>query len=286
VNEWPYNKAATRQFGPPDIRPVYPLLDDVYVEKVNYESVSSNKGKLYKKIIGYRPGLRGTEVHGKWKLLVGVAGDIVSPGNEVVIANPRAGIWFRQFRLEFTIDTGNGISHQYSSRKRLYEKTGYVTDRPGKRLIEIVSGSSEWDTGINYVYVEQKDDYGRSIGITDSTSSFYDSFAVFSRITGSLYDRLSVSKRDVFTTYLDNEFGTPYIPISSGSGISPSFDVFDPERAKAARRIVDEIMKPKPLINQQNTLKTHTSRANYAKLTRDIIIEKIDIMDKELSGSF
>jgi hypothetical protein len=149
-----------------------------------------------------------------------------------------------------------------------------------------VSGSSEWDTGVNSVYVEQKDDYGRSIGITDSTSSFYDSFAVFSRITGSLYERLQTSGRDVFTTYIDNEFGTPYIPISSGSGISPSFDVFDSARAKAAREVIDSVMRPKPKISQQNTLKTHLSRTGYVKSTRDSILEKIDLMDKELSGSF
>lgn len=93
------------QLGPQSIRPVYPMLDDIVVEKTftdtSYTSNSYFAAPADVKFLGKRPGLRGSEVHGRWKLLIGNNADFVSgePTGSI-----RDGIWFRQFRLEFTVD--------------------------------------------------------------------------------------------------------------------------------------------------------------------------------------
>lgn len=275
VNEFP---TTGSNLGPRDIQPVYPLLDDVYVEKIfDQPLIGSNLQILpssHKKIIGFRPGLRGTEIHGKWRLLIGVAGD-VSGGN--VVGNPRAGIWFRQVRIEFLIDQGQPAKFPYASKALRFRKNG-VPAREGKRLVALISGSSAWDVGVNYVYSNVPVQHGRSVGITDSTGSA--DFSVFSQITGSLIDLLSGSGglTAVRNSYLSNEFGTPYIPISSGSSAIPSFDTFSVTDAAESRDIFSTTLNPKTLIPKDNTLRAHLTRAQVLKTTRDVILAKVSLL--------
>jgi hypothetical protein len=265
--------------GPDTIRPVYPLIDDVFVEKKYDETPDSGNEssvipRTHGRMVGFRPGLRGTEIHGKWQLLIGMGAEF-----DPVIgmnAHPRSGIWFRQFRLEFIVDVGPEPVSFYPSKQQRFLKSSYVPRRPGKRRIQIISGSSSWDIGVNYVQTEVKQEYGRTAGITDLTGSSLDSFAVFSRLTGTLSDVLTGSQfAHTRYVYLNNEFGTPFIPISSGSGFAPSFDTFTVEEAVAAREIINEVLVPKPIIKQANTTKAHVARAKVVKSTKANVDAKI-----------
>jgi hypothetical protein len=277
VNQFPTYGANV---GPGTIKPVYPILEDVFVEKILDQSVlTSNTSVLpanHTRLIGFRPGLRGSEIHGKWKLLIGTAGD-VSGGN--VVANARAGVWFRQVRLEFDLDVGEGVKHTYASKAYRFIKSGNP-QREGKKRVQIMSGSAAWDIGINYVFTSVPDQYGTSHGITDLTSS--DKFAVFSQITGTLVDLLSGSG-DIYRvrhSYLNNEFGTPYIPLSSGSGYLPSFDTFDVAEAKESRDVFAQTLNPKTLIPKDNTLKANLTRADVLKTTRDSLFDRLVLLGK------
>jgi hypothetical protein len=270
VNEWP---TTGTQVGPTSITPVYPLLDDVYVQKiVDQPAVVASAFSIpsihpiYK---GFRPGLRGTEINGRWFLLIGVGSDYA--GNSMT-GNARAGVWFRQARLEFTIDQNRGLDSFYPSKARRFSKPGYVPVPEGQRLISILSGSSEWDIGVNYVYVDQSPEYGRTIGITDQTGSFTHGFAVFSQITGAFADMLTGSNEDVLDTFLANQWGRPYIPLSSGSGIFPSFDPYDPVTALNHQAAIASVLTLHPLVQTANTINATLNRLNYFQTTRDRIM--------------
>lgn len=270
------------QIGPESIQPFYPLLDDVFVKKV-YDQPPTVSGVFglpanRAQIIGFRPGLRGTEIHGKWQLLVGMRADF-DPTNGM-LANARNGVWFRQFRIEFIVDKGVEVQSFIPSAARRFKKSSYVPQKDGLRRIEIVSGSSEWDIGVNYVFTAQYPEYGRSIGITSDTGST-PNFAVFTRITGALGDMLTGSQYShTRYSFLNNEFGTPYIPISSGSGIPPAFQFFQLddtslEQFNEARRIVSEALRSRALVGQDNTLKATLSRNGYVVTVRDDIVKKL-----------
>lgn len=271
VNEFP---TAGPNLGPADIQPVYPLLDDVFVEKiVDQPSLTSNAVALpqqHGKIIGFRPGLRGTEANGKWKLLIGVAGDVDSATTSVT-GSYRAGFWFRQVRLEMLLEQGEDLKWSYPSKVFRFKKSGSPR-REGRQRIAVMSGSAAWDVGVNYIFSSTPPDHGRSFGITDVTGST--SFAVFAQLTGTFVDILSGSgKLDaVKSTFLSNEFGTPYIPLSSGSAEIPSFDTFDISEAQESRRIFQESLNPKTLIPQDNTLRATLARSGVIKSTRDHIL--------------
>jgi hypothetical protein len=255
--------SSGEQLGPSTIQPVYPLLDDVYVEKiVDFPTTSQLPfDRSSTKLVGFRPGLRDTEVNGKWTLLIGTEGDSGA-------ANARAGIWFRQFRLEFLIDEGPRDQQFYPSRSRKFSKPSHVPAANGKRLIAVMSGSSIWDIGTNVVYTEVPQDYGRTVGITDNTGSSLDGFAVFSRVTGTLYDRLDSGAK---SAYLNNEFGTPYIPLSSGSGEDPSFDPFTKEDKALSKQVLNDVIGAKANFMSSNTLKSLASRSRYSRKVRDIV---------------
>ena len=264
------------QLGPNNIKPVYPLLDDIYVQKIwdeisinqNNQAIPSQRTQL----IGFRPGLRGTEINGKWQLLIGVNSDFDVVNG--MIGNPRSGIWFRQFRLEFIVDEGVEPFNMYSSKERRFKKSAYVPQKDGKRLIDLLSGSSEWDIGINYVYTEQKPDYGRSIGITSDSGSSPDSFAIFTRITGSLADNISGTLVPYY--YLNNEFGTPYIPLSSGSSISPFFAALTIEEATKSRQLINDILHQRPTIASSNTIQDTLNRLALVQSTTDAVLSKLN----------
>jgi hypothetical protein len=282
--------------GPANIRGVYPILNDIYVQKAYDEPyggiLSYGLGGFtqtaqpifptfptqHAKVVGFRPGLRGTEIHGKWQLMMGMSADF--DGNIGMVANQRAGVWFRQFRLEFIIDQGEPPVSFIHSRTRKYKKPSYVPQKDGNRRVQIMSGSAEWDIGINYVFVEQFPDYGRSIGITDNTGSD-PSFAVFTRLTGALADMLFASASlavsgtgHALHSYLNNDTGTPFIPISSGSGIAPAFQFFN-TKDLPTKSIISQIINPRPTIPQAHTLKDTTTRLGGAVKTTTALQTKL-----------
>ena len=261
--------------GPVDIQPVYPLLDDVFVEKIVSQSpLTSFTSSLASngKVVGFRPGLRGTEVHGTWKLLIGNNADI---NGAAVTGSERGGYWFRQFRLEFLIDQNVGVRSMYPSAERRYRKPSHATAHSSKRTIHIISGSSAWDGGTYRVFTSQPDEYGRSIGITESSGNL--DFAVFTQLTGTFATVLSSSGRldGVKSTFLSNEFGTPYIPISSGSGEIPSFEPFTSQDAEDSRTIFQQVINPTTIVPKDNTLRAFLARSNVITTTRDAILKKI-----------
>ena len=269
------------QIGPPTIRAVYPLLDDVFVQKMYFQQpISSSISGLpsSRKIVGFRPGLRNTEVHGKWKLMIGNTADYNATGSPPAISgSERGGFWFRQLRLEFTLDQGAGISEtSFASRSKKKSQGSYVATREGVRVIDVLSGSSSWDIGTNIVYVEQQQTYGRSVGITsDKADSTY---AVYSKITGSFAAILSGSGKlsSVESSYLSNEFGTPYIPLSSGSGEPPSSDTYDQDEFKNTKRVFDAVFGRNTLISSDNTLRAHITRDDVFKSSRDLAADAVN----------
>lgn len=271
--------------GPANIRPVYPILDDVYVQKMYDEPygglIKGVTGQVnqpifpilptgHSKIVGFRPGLRGTEVHGKWQLMIGVSADM--DGLLGMVGNQRVGYWFRQFRLEFILDQGVETVDFYPSKTQRFKRPTYVPVRDGKRRVQIVSGSAGWDIGISYVFTQQDPAYGRFVGIMDSTGSSAD-FAIFTRMTGVLADQLSVSSSlpglsgtaHALYSYLHNEYGTPYIPISSGSSVAPAFQFFEDVDPIQGKTIVSQVIQPSSIIPAANTAKAAINRLGTLK---------------------
>jgi hypothetical protein len=187
----------------------------------------------------------------------------------------RDGFWFRQFRLEFVVDSGEDISESSNNGFKLRfknHKRGTST-RSAKR-VQTVSGSAWWDIGSNDVFVAAANDSSRNYGITSDENS--SNYAVFARITGSRADILSGSGilEEVQQTFLTNEFGTPYIPDSSGSQDS----VLSPitiDEAKRTREIIDSVLSPRPNIAKDGTLEAHLSRTNPTQSTREEMLKKI-----------
>jgi hypothetical protein len=285
------NEFATTgsQIGPNDIQPVYSMMDDIFVEKIVDEtpivsSAPALPSPRQNKIIGFRPGLRGTEMHGIWQLLIGNNANY--DGSEGVTGSQRDGFWFRQLRLEFIYDTGQPLTLPYASKARRFTKQNQVPFNNLRRRTEIISGSAEWDIGINYVIVQQPEEYGRTIGITDQTGSSVDNFAVFTRITGTFADSLTGSQMGVFDTFLNNPFRTPYIPLSSGSGIAPSFDPFTADDIATNRFIAQTSIFPKNIVGSSNVLRSTLNRLNYFQTRRDQIMNNVKLGSTFGVGAF
>ena len=258
VNEFP---TTGSNFGPEYIRPHYPLLDDI--EEVKITGVPTVLSGAMK---GFRPGLRGSEMKGDWELLV--------VNKRVLLIAPQApDLYFRQFRLEITYDQNRGLTNISSGRGRKNDTVSSVPVRSGQRRLCVVSGNTlaSRDTGVNFVFTTTKDEYGRSIGISDSTGSIGLGFAIFTRITGTLADRLSGST-DAHTRYsfLHNEFGTPYIPLSSGSGIT----TIDQSFVEVQKSNIQGIEGFTPPGLKGKNIRGMMSRTGAQKSTRDLVREK------------
>lgn len=257
------------QIGVDTIRPVYPLLDDVH------EKLMGNNGNIYNptkinfnpiKSVMTRPGLRGTEINGIWQLLIGTDAQWV-PASASYIPHRRAGVWFRQVRLEFLVEERRGprirallFETSSCSRTNMKDVSTFMIMPP---LSHIEGLATEVDT-------VQRVQYGRSVGITDNTAST--DFAVFSRITGSLFEKVSGSA-STLQAYLSNEFGTPYIPLSSGS--------FGDEGEKiSAASVINSVVNASSDVKGADTLSAHVNRANITKTKSEQLSEKLS------SGSF
>lgn len=276
VNEWP---TTGSNYGPAVIRPMYPLLDDVLEEKC-LESVLREKGYAYPEENmrdtaiaarrGIRPGLRGKQAHGRWELLI-VTQDVLS-------SVPVVGLNFRQARLELTIDTGEDVARQLP-RKRGIEA------RRAPKPIAIVSGSYigagrpdvfgyATNKFRNVVYTLPQQETSTTVGITNDTGSMTaNDFAVFTRITGALattYD--ASSKAHARFMFLNNEFGTPFIPLSSGSGLPAASELFAEDLSMSSTAIFD-ILNPKALIESNATMAQAVSSTRLTGQTRDRVLQ-------------
>lgn len=223
VNEWP---TTGSNYGTNSIRPLYPLLDPIFIRKAGVTSSYSDQYPLpatpdqWK---GFRPGLRGTEISGTWTLMIinsynGLPGS--PPGN-----SPNPDCYFRQVRLEITYETGMSAR---SGRLRMSSK--HSARRAGQETyINAISGTDASNHGFAYgpnydyfrtnIYTAAPDDseIGRTIGITLSTGSFnYSQYALIYRLSGVLAD-ISGSTPGWL---LNNQFGMPAIPYSSAT-LSP-----------------------------------------------------------------
>lgn len=270
--------------GPTDIRPVYPLLDTI--REVSFPPPSGSYPSTV--FTGIRPGLRGSEINGTWWLVV-MDRTGYNGGSFDVNGQQFDGCWFRQARLEITYDSNRSSSETLLSKSRRFKKTN-VGLAP-RRLCMVrdavsfmsISGSANY-TGQGFrhnlcmVFTDFPDVYGRSVGITDRTGSV-PNFAVFTRLTGALADRLYASASlgpgsgtaHAIYSYLNNPFGTPYIPLSSGSSIGESSQFFIKEDAEAAaaRKKIFSILNPRPIVSSMNTIDSFRSRSGIVRSLRD-----------------
>jgi hypothetical protein len=267
--------SLSHQLGPTNIRPVYPILDDTYVLKqvVDPNSVGSFKlGDSNVKTVGVRPGLRHSEMSGTWQFLIGTAANNTFSTSSGYTANPRAGVWFRQARLEAIVDVSKPNSMFTPGSVRRYDRPTLVRNE-GFNRIAIESGSCAWDVGLNYVQAFQPEEYGRAVSITsDQTRRFIeqgpDSYAVLTFITGALVTQLSSSgvlNPTSPTFYLGgNQFGTPYIPDSSmslGTGTAEQVDI------SASAELLRQTIGIQTTVPNANDLTSYLNRQGYTKTT-------------------
>ncbi len=289
-NDWSTNLAVTylhgpspaqdefntlgHQVGPSTIRPVYPLLDDVYALKLTDQTpgisgafaLASNRPQL----IGYRPGLRGTESSGAWNFLFGAAATHSFSPTEGYSPSAAGAIWVRQMRIETIVDANQPLFFQNPARARLYSRPVLVPSPTGQRLNSIQSGSAAWDIGLLSIQTRQDPDYGRTISITTDLNAFPDTYAVLTFITGNLYAKLSASGVVGPTVFQPswflggNGFGTPFIPDSSMSLGTGSAEQID---QAAAQEVLDQTVNIQTLVPGANDLPAYQSRQGYTKTT-------------------
>lgn len=279
VNEFP---TWGRQVGPNDIQPLYPLLDDVY-SRFSYAQVSydtSLPGPLpgnVNNLVGFRPGLRGTECSGTWKIMIANAHEFHYPNSGSVSdelwtlrGGRKYGYWFRQARIELLIEQDEGIELQNPAHRLTYARSGSPR-RPGSRTVSITSGNVWFDAGETSTSVIDVQEHGRSVGITDREDVNMFDEAVFTRLSGAWADSLPKDS-PYFAMYLGNEFGTPHIPLAAGSGnISNMIDPNAGIDASLARAVIDSVITPKTTIHPDNVLKSYLNRTDYVTSTRDIV---------------
>lgn len=276
------NEFATTgsNIGPNDMIPVYPLLDDVYEFRPYptryYLGVSSVTGSG--PYVGFRPGLRGKEIHGDWNIVLSSADNAgLGPG-----AAQRA--YFRQARIEILFDQ-NKAPHGPVPRWN-------TSARPGKKVVlhrmsgtrstdyrvfwpvhpQPTNPSQAWGLVEHEIYTVAPDHPGRTFGITDDTGSLKSGdFAVFTRITGALADHLTGSQfAHSRWKFLNNEFGTPYISPLSASAIEPRFDA---PLTRGLDEVID-IVAPKPKIGRVQKVRDVVSRTNPKKTAARRIAER------------
>jgi hypothetical protein len=282
----PGGTAAVNEFdttgsnlGPPTMKPLYPLLDEV---GETLEDVVIAEGQEPRTIVGSRPGLRGSEIHGQWDLLA-----VSAPFYWHDFPNY---LYFRQFRLEITYEE----NRDYQSSKAFISNRSKssINFKPGTRHNNTIMSASfltelifpvyglkarlfQLQTGTVKHFIVAPDNPGHTYGITSDTGSLQD-YAVFTRVTGTLADRLT-SSLGFHNDFLNNEFGTPYIPLSSGSGESPSFDIFSDATNNA--QFIEDVLSPKPLVGRALTLRSVLASKNTTVTTRDLATKNAEDED-------
>jgi len=276
---------AGAQLGPNDIKPVLPMLDNIYQQLI-YSAVPSSMQQLTpnSRITGYRPGLKGTEINGIWKFRFATTPGTFNPNGDLTQDHwpslTSSQVYFRQLRIEFLVDETAGYSDiQYfnPARERLYRKSG-VGFKNGKKLIDIISGSSWWDAGISYIYTSVQPEYGRTVGITNSSAS--DDYAVFTQLTGALATYLTGTPNWFLNPPPGEGMpGLPYIPLSSASFGEASQPYVTSSSADMLRATVDQQL-PNPA---DATLAAYLSRIRAIRTTQDLYEEQLG---KSSTGSY
>lgn len=289
-NEFP---TTGSNYGAADLLPVYPLLDDLYAEKREVPDDGSTVvtrwlgtsplggypgNKSYRSWRGYRPGLRGKEIQGTWELLIAVTGTLTDQFDNFI---PATNAYFRQARLEILYDSG--VEDPLSSRRT--RRVSYYKSRQDKLTLKhVVSGSgmakSSTSNGVpsadwfpNLIYTYTPGDYGKTVGITDDTGSLDSTdFAVFTRMTGALVDSITGSTgASMRYAFLHNEFGTPYIPLSSGSSTPISSQLVTIE--KTDNTAVLEAIEPQLSVGRAQNIVSVAAKVRPSKQTRILIAE-------------
>lgn len=204
VNEWP-TTGSNR--GAAYIKPLYPLLDpiEVTIPAGNYPTEFFGQKASPDKFVGTRPGLRGSEISGTWKLTFWTGND---DDGTVDYQMP---VYFRQARIEITYE-----QHEPIGRTRM--DSGVSAHIPGRRKVWQTSGSnlSSFISASNDVHVvdTQRSSIGRTFGIVLNTGSINpNGAALIYRLTGTLAEYSGSAPGWL----LNNEFGMPSIPLSSAS---------------------------------------------------------------------
>ncbi|MHA2043954.1 MAG: hypothetical protein ACW99G_04130 [Candidatus Thorarchaeota archaeon] len=277
----PGGTAAVNEFdttgsnlGPATMRPLYPLLDEVVSQgDVNIDGIQG-------KITGKRPGLRGTEMHGVWTLQF-VTTNTHDEGFRFEDINGNLPYWwFRQARLEITYEKNvqpnirnPRLKIRTNSRGKTTSFSGSAThafDFFGVKLPLGTAGGTLFKR--EEFWTEEYIPLNTTFGITADTGSSPD-YAVFTRVTGTLSDRLTASL-GFQHAFLNNEFGTPYIPISSGSGEEVSFDIFSDPSDNL--RVIRDTLSPQALVTKALTLRSVLANKSVTKTSKDIAIEKLE----------
>lgn len=263
-------------WGPNDIRPVYPLLDNIIAMKSplvssenywvygnEYSDFVGNSNYLSRK--GYRQGLHGTEMNGTWELLVAC-------GRSVSYESPN--VYFRQFRLEITLEQNEKLRVN-----RKYKKNSV---KPGLTAKHHISGTGAHHITVDTatadyfpttIYTVVDDQPNTTFGITDNTGALTN-FAVFTRITGALADTYAATTRaHARYAFLNNEFGTPYIPLSSGSGLPAESEITAVKTDRTTIPLVADILSPKTNFGRGQTMSSIKTFTRPSRTTRDKMLE-------------
>lgn len=268
-------------YGPEKIKPMYPLLDDIIAVKRTVTGDNDYIGigtigdgyPFYKSWIGFRPGLRGTEVQGDWRLRIAMTG---SGTNQIT---PQ-GAYFRQFRLEFILDVHEDDA--FYTKRRFPRKSNIGIKQGSRKLYATISGTSGVPTVSvppadyypNLIYYVSKDEPWRTVGITDNSASFSDT-AVFTRLTGALADVYATSGHAAARiAYLSNEFGTPFIPLSSGSGTPVVAQELISVDTEARERVFALIQRRNDLAASQHILSV-MARSNVLRKSSDLFFDAV-----------
>lgn len=220
ANEWPTTGV---NYGATHIRPVYPMLDPIYIRKTLGSERAYDGGvltdipaptpDLYR---GFRPGLRGTEISGTWALMF-----ICNSwgGNQTDYPD----LYFRQARLEITYESPLSSSPA-RIRRGSTRRSPLRNDR--EYLLWTISGtdSPHFNTsaGTNldyfpnsiYAILDGQGSIGRTFGVVlDSGSLPTSEWSLLYRLSGTI-GGISGSTPGWL---LNNQFGVPQIPVSSAS---------------------------------------------------------------------
>lgn len=218
VNEWP---TTGSNLGTNLLRPVYPLLDPIFVRKV-IGTERTYDGGLASTVAppqpdtwrGLRPGLYGSEISGTWQLL------IVNNSNGAS-ANDVMPLYFRQVRLEITYDS--------LPSSMAFQRRAATRRKPGKdgegRFLYAISGTDNSNTGTGagtdpdyfrtliYTTIPGGSSSGRTFDLRLNSGAIDPECALLYRLTGALADIVGSAP----SWLLNNPFGVPAIPESSAS---------------------------------------------------------------------
>lgn len=269
VNEWPTTGTNT---GASSIRPMYPLLDPIFqkipnVPGVTYPTFIDTVVDGVRiidpatSLVGFRPGLRGTEISGTWQLMFAVNG-LFSFGDTRTDPSTKFNVWFRQARLEITYETGRGGS-RFERRlpstavrdQQIYSVSGVIGTNEGG----IFTASLNVFTPLS-----PQGSIGRSFGIEQNSGSVDMSNALIYRLSGALSNIVGSTPPWLFS----GPGGIPVLPESSATLV--------PLVAEPVRSIpFSDFLQPRRTLDQTQALPNVAADINPQKSLRDLAISYV-----------